>query len=147
MARYVRRTAQFYDIEILRSAAGLDDIKSMVVDSTHVPENPSGSGRYVLVAGNVMGKISGDAAGRIMPIAVANLGSGGAGAWQAADIVGILAQAKDFAIGPGMPAAGTQSDEEVAILHHGCDFNISKLVGYTGNETITKAALPTCLFR
>lgn len=147
MARYVRRTANFYDIEILRSAAGLEDIMSKVVDSTHIPENPSGSGRYVLVAGNVMGKISGDASGRIAPIAGTALGSGGAGAWTAADIVGILAQTKEFALGPGMPAAGTQSDEEVAVLHHLCDFNVSKLTGYTGNETIVAQALPTCKFR
>jgi hypothetical protein len=140
----VKRSAIFYEKEILRSAAGLDDVKSMVIDSTKIGQNPASSGRYVLEAGNVMGKIN--ASSKICPIAAGAFGSGASGAWTAADIVGILGTSVEFTLGPGI-TAGSATDEEVDILHHLCDFNVSKLVGYTGNETITKQALFTCLFR
>lgn len=130
-----RGPADFYDKEILRSAAGLDDIKSMLVDSTTVDENPASSGRYVLEAGTVMVKIT--SSSKIQPA--------GAGI-AAGDVVGILAATIEFWIGPGV-TAGDATDEPAAILHHGCDFNVSKLVGYSGNETAVKAALPTCIFR
>lgn len=140
----VKRTAVLLEKEILRGAGGLDDIKSMVVDSTKVVENPASSGRYILEAGTVMTKIV--ASSKIQPITIAAGGSGGSGAYVAGDIVGILATTHEFFLGTGI-TAGAASDEPVAILHMGCDFNVSKLVGYTGNETITKAALPTCVFR
>lgn len=141
----VKRTAVLIEKEILRSASGLDDILSAVVDSTKVPENPVGSGRYILEAGTVMGKIA--ASTKVAPLSTATpVGSGAAGAWTAADILGIMQNTVEFWLGVGI-TAGAASDEPVSLLHHECDFNISKLVGYTGNETITKAALPTCLFR
>jgi hypothetical protein len=141
----VKRTAVILQKEILRSASGLDDIKSVVVDSTKVAENPASSGRFILEAGTVMIKIP--ASSKVQPINAAGAaGSGGAGAIVAADIVGIAAVSKEFFLGTGI-TAGAASDEPFALLHHGCDFNVSKLVGYTGNETITKAALPTCVFR
>lgn len=142
-----RRTATLFEKEILRSAAGLDDIKSMVIDSTKIDQNPSSSGRYVLEAGNVMVKIP--SSSKIMPIAAAaasGQGSGGSGAYVAADIVGILGSAIEFFIGQGVTASGA-TDEPASILHHGCDFNVGQLLGYTGNEAITAAAMPTCKFR
>lgn len=139
-----RGPAVIVEKEILRSAAGLDDAKSMVVDSTKIPEYVTGDGRYILEAGSVMGKINGSS--KIMPIAAGNFGSGTAGAWVAADIVGVAQTTTEFYLGPGV-TAGSATDEPVSILHHGCDFNITYLVGYTGNETIVKAALPTCIFR
>lgn len=140
--RNIRRTATIIETEILRSAAGLDDIKSMVLDSTKLLENPSSSGLIILESGEVMGKISGSS--KIMPIRYGNFGTGSAGAWTAADIVGVNETQYQF---PKDITLGAATDHELAILHHGCDFNISKLKGYTGNETITKAALPTCIFR
>lgn len=140
-----RGPAVIIEKEILRSAAGLDDIKSMVVDSTKVAENPASSGRYILEAGTVMIKIP--SSSKIQPINAAGAtGTGSSGAIAADDIVGILATTIEFWLGTGI-TAGAATDEPCAILHHGCDFNVSKLVGYTGNETITKAALPTCVFR
>lgn len=140
-----RGPAAFVEKEILRSGAGLDDIKSMVVDSTKVAENPTSSGRYILEAGTVMIKVP--ASSKIQPINAAGAtGSGGAGAIVAADIVGIMGHTREFQLGVGV-VAGSATDEPVPVLHHGCDFNVSKLVGYTGKETETKAAMPTCLFR
>lgn len=140
-----RGPAVIIEKEILRSAAGLDDIKSMVVDSTTVPENPTSSGRYILEAGTVMVKIP--ASSKIQPITASGAtGSGTGGAFTSSDVVGILGHTREFWLGIGI-TAGAPSDEPVPILHHGCDFNVSKLVGYTGNETIVKGALPTCLFR
>jgi hypothetical protein len=133
-----------YEKEILRAFTGLESIKSMVVDSTKVAENPSSSGRYVLEAGTVMGKINGSS--KICSIGAGAFGSGSSGAWVAADIVGILADKVEFYIGQGV-TAGAATDEPVAVMFMGADFNINKLVAYTGNETITKAALPLCSFR
>lgn len=141
----VKRTAVIIEKEILRSASGLDDILSVVIDSTKVPENPVGSGRYILEAGTVVGKIN--ASTKCAPLSTATpVGTGTSGAWTAADIQGITQNTVEFWLGVGI-TAGAASDEAVSLLHHMCDFNISKLVGYTGNETITKTALPTCLFR
>lgn len=146
MAQMITRQGVFFDKEILRSAAGLDDIKSMVLDSTKVAENPASSGRYVLEAGTVMAKITGGST-KIQPVhSNAAGGSGGSGAYVAGDIVGILATTIELGVGQGITASA-KTDEPVAILHHGCDFNAAKLIGYTGNETIVKAALPTCIFR
>jgi len=139
-----RGPALIIEKEILRSAAGLDDAKSMVVDSTKIPEYTVGAGRYILEAGSVMGKINGSS--KICPISAWNFGSGASGAWVAADIVGIAQETTEFYLGSGV-VAGSATDEPVSLLHHGCDFNITYLVGYTGNETIVKAALPTCIFR
>ena len=130
-----RGPAVVVEKEILRSAAGITDIKSMVVDATTVAQNPASSGRFILEAGTVMVKIP--SSSKIAPA--------GAGI-VAADVVGILGHTREFYLGDGI-TAGAHADEPVPVLHHGCDFNVSKLVGYTGNEAAVKAALPTCIFR
>ncbi len=122
--------------EILRSAAGLDDIKSGVIDSTLVVENPASSGRYILEAGTVLA--SGPSSGRLEPIYDGDTVA-------EADVVGILGATIEFWLGVGI-TAGRATDEAVPVLHHGCNFDTSELVGYTGNETAVEAALPTCLF-
>lgn len=123
--------------EILRSAAGLDDIKSMVLDSTAVVENPSTTGRYIVEAGTVL--ILGPSSDKVLPV-YADVDTSGK------TVVGILGHTAEFWLGPGI-SASSNTDKPVPVLHHGCDFDISKLVGYTGNETDVKAALPTCIFR
>jgi hypothetical protein len=139
-----RGPAQIYENEFLRAFTGQESIKSMVLDSTKVPENPGGSGRYVVVKGTVMGKINGSS--KIAPLTSAGNGSGTAGAWAQADIVGILTETVEVYVGPDA-AAGVAADEPVAVMHMGMDLNVSKLIGYTGNETIVKAALPLNSFR
>lgn len=142
----VQRTGEFFDKEILKSAAGLDDIASHVVDSRKVDENPANSGRFVLEAGTVMAVVQADGQSRVMPVHMnAAGGSGGAGAYVAADIVGILGSTVEFHLGDGI-TAGDETDEVVPILHHGCHFDVSQLVGYSGNESIVASALPTCKF-
>jgi hypothetical protein len=139
-----RGPAQIYENEFLRAFTGQESIKSMVLDSTHVPENPASSGRYVVVKGTVMGKIGGSS--KIAPLTAGAFGSGSAGAWVAGDIVGILTETVEVYVGAGA-AAGVAADEPVAVMHMGMDLNVSKLIGYTGNETIVKAALPLNSFR
>jgi hypothetical protein len=139
----VERTAQLFQKEILRSAAGLDDIKSMVLDATKVDEYPTSSGRYVLEAGHVLAKITGS--DKVQPVAMnSGGGSGGGGAYAAADIVGILGHTVE--IWKGDDAIDAKSDEPIPVLHHDCDFDTTQLVGYTGNETAVKDALKTCIF-
>lgn len=124
--------------EILRSAAGLDDIKSMVLDSTFVLENPSTTGRYLLEAGTIL-STNGPTAGRVKPVYEnENVDQ--------ADVAGVLGHTVEFWLGPGI-TADDNTDKPIPVLHHGCDFDVSKLVGYVGNEAAVKAALPTCIFR
>ena len=42
--------------------------------------------------------------------------------------------------------ATSASDEACNMIFFGAIFKASKLIGYTGNETAVKAALPTCRF-
>jgi len=135
----VNRSAVFIDEEILWSAAGLDDIISAVVDSNKVDENPGSSGRYIVAAGTVLVKIAGDAT-KLQPITFSGAPT------TVTDIVGVLGHNREFMLGPGI-TAGDASDEPVAVLHHGCDFKVSKLVGFSLAEDNIRAALPTCLFR
>lgn len=123
--------------EILRGAAGLDDIKSGVIDSTLVEENPASSGRYILEAGTVL--ITGPSDGRLQPV------YDGDSTGSSAAVFGILGATIEFWLGPAI-TAGRATDEAVPVLHHGCNFDTSKLVGYTGNESDLKTALYTCLF-
>lgn len=139
MARNVMRTADFYDKEILRGADGLVDVKSMVVDSAELVAESNG--RIVLQPGEVMGKISGSS--KIMPVRMGDHGTGGAGAWVAADIVGINETFYEFPTGVTLGAA---TDHEVAVIFKNARFNASKLLGYSGRETVVKAGLPTCQF-
>ncbi len=138
-----RGPAVIIEKEILRGAGGLDDIKSMVVDSTKVIEWPTSSGRYIIEAGTVMVKVP--SSSKIAPINGTATGTGSAGAFLAADIVGIAAVTKEFYMGTGI-TAGNATDEPLAILFMGCRFNVSKLVGYTGRESVVQAALPLCKF-
>lgn len=150
MANNVERTAVLEDREVLRSAAGLNDIKSGVIAAHTVPQWLS-SGRYLLPKGTVMAKLSGDDQERLCPVTHSGGGSGSSGAYVAADIVGILAAKVEFAIGPDVPADGaldnaSNQDEPCALLHHGCNFDVRYLTGYSGRESVVAAALPTCLF-
>lgn len=131
-----RGPALIVEKEILRSAAGLDDIKSMVIDSTYVDETSS-SGRYIVEAGTVLSKISSSA--RLKPV------YDGDTVIQA-NVVGVLGHTREFFLEVNLVTASKATDEPVPVLHHGCHFDTAQLVGYSGNETAVAAALPTCLF-
>lgn len=139
----ITREGYFFDKKITRSGAGFDDAKSMVLRSDKVDaiSSGAGAGRYIVEAGTVMVWVQGDTKERIMPLHMnAAGGSGGSGAFVAADIVGILHS------GLEVGGQGDDYDWPVSILHHGVNFSVEDLVGYAGNETIVKAALPTCKF-
>jgi hypothetical protein len=139
----ITREGYFFDKKITRSAAGFDDAKSMVLRSSKVDAIASGpgTGRYIVEAGTVMVWDDGDSKERIKPLHMnAGEGTGGSGAYVAGDIVGILHA------GIELGGQGDDYDMPVSILHHGVNFSVEDLVGYTGNETIVKAALPTCIF-
>lgn len=154
MAGVIKRERFVFESEALRSAAGLDDVKSMVLDATKVNTTFSGvAGRYIVPQGAVM-CFSGT---KVAPCFMnngqagqgASLGTGGAGAYQAADIAGILSRTVELIVGDG--AVASESDVDVSIWHFGNDFNVNKLYGYggAGNPTaaVVQAALPHCLFR
>lgn len=132
-----RGPAVIIEKEILRSAAGLDDIKSMVINSTDVVENPPTTGRYIVEAGTVLSL--GPSDGKVKPVYDGDSVS-------QANVAGILGHTVEFWLGPGITAS-SNTDKPVPVLHHGCDFNVDKLVGYVGNEANVEAALPTCIFR
>lgn len=154
MAGVVKRNLFVFETECLRSAAGLDDVKSMVLDATKVNTTFSGvAGRYIVPQGAVLVKSGTKVAPAFMNNGQAgqgaSLGTGGAGAWAPTDIVGVLSRTIELLVGDGAP--DSKSDVDASVLHHGCDFNVNKLYGYggTGNPTVANvaAALPTCLFR
>lgn len=166
MAGVVKRTRFVFESEILRSAAGLDDVKSMVLDATKVNTTFSGvAGRYIVPMGSVLVKSGAKVAPLFMNDGTTDqgalMGTGGASAYVAGDIVGILSRTVELLVGDGAP--DSKSDVDVSVLHFNCDFDISKLVGYNpavdlgntvpavdhgiDNSTIVKSALPHCLFR
>lgn len=132
----LRGPALIIEKEILRSAAGLDDIKSMVIDSTYVEETSS-SGRFIVEAGTVLSKISSSA--RLKPVYDGDT-------VLTADVVGILGHTREFFLEVNLVTASKATDEPVPVLHHGCHFDTAQLVGYDSNESAVAAALPTCLF-
>lgn len=129
------RNGVIVEKEILKSVSGLDDVDSYVVDATTVLQNPSSSGRYILEAGTVLVKGS----GTLVQQASSNITG------NSEVVVGILGVTTEFWIGEGV-AASAASNEPVPVYHFNCHFDITKLVGYTGNETAVKTALPSCIF-
>jgi hypothetical protein len=136
-----RGPAVIVEKEILRSAAGLDDIMSMVVDSTYVKEHPISSGRYILEAGTVLCAI--ESSSKLQPLynspTTPNSSSG-------LTVVGILGHTREFFLETSLVTASLATDEPVPVLHHGCHFDTAFLVGYASNESAVAAALPTCIF-
>lgn len=134
-----RGPALIIEKEILRSAAGLDDVKSLVIDATYVDEyevDSVGTGRYILEAGTVLAKI--ESSNKVQPVYDGDTVTSG-------NVVGVLGHTREFFISADV-AASAAANEPVPVLHHGCNFDTRYLIGYTGNETAIKTALPTCLF-
>ena len=135
MAQNIVRNGVIVEKEILRSAAGLDDVLSRVVDANQVPENPVGSGRYILEAGTILVTHTGN---KVKPASADITGDG-------QTVVGILGVTKEFWL--GSTNATNAHDEAVPVYHHGCHFDTTKLVNWSGgNPAAVKAALPTCKF-
>lgn len=158
MTGVIKRDRFIFENEALRSAAGLDDILSKVLDATTVNTSFSGvPGRYIVPQGAVMVFVDpSDSDSKIAP-AFMNNGQGSnfatlgtnSGAYQAGDVCGILSRTIELIVGDAGP--DSTSDCDASVWHFGNDFNINKLYGYggTGNPSasVVKAALPHCLFR
>jgi hypothetical protein len=163
MAGVIKRTEFTFETEILRSASGLDDVKSSVIAATKCNTTFSGiAGRIIIPAGCVMVKIAGDAKKRVAPLYMndgtagqgALVGTGAASAYQAADVAGILSRTLELIVGDG--AVTDVSDTDVSLFYNGNHFNIAKLYGYKNgvdagthggdNSAIVKQALYNCLF-
>lgn len=158
MGGVIKREAFIFENEVLRSGAGVTDILSTVLDATKVNTTFSGvAGRYIVPQGAVMYWTGDPYDSKVAPAFMNNGqsgqfaldGSGSAGAWQQADIAGILTRTIELIVGDG--AVADESDTDASLFHLGCDFNINKLYGYggTGNPstTLIQAALSHCLFR
>jgi len=105
------RSAQWLDVEVLKFPAGLDAIKSVVIDATNVPVTDA-SVRTVLPAGTIL-KFSVTRPDQY----VAYNGTG--------TIKGILRRPVDIV------ARVTEGDSPAAMYFHGCVFATSAIVGFT----------------
>jgi hypothetical protein len=124
-----RRTAAFYDKEILKYFVGTEAVKNLVVDATTVRANRDG--RYILESGQVMSAIARST--KVAPAAERDL--------LEADVVGILAHTIEF-----FGVDDADYDEPAAAFFWNAIFDTTKLISYTDNATNVKAALSSCRF-
>lgn len=118
--------------EPLLFAAGLDAIKSVVLDSSYVASVTTGSDtRRTLRAGTLLAKGPNNGPDG-NPKYIPYTGSG--------TIEGVLEQNVDFL------AAGPQGDTPAALLYHGCVFRASAIVDFSTYGAAAKTALTTCKF-
>jgi hypothetical protein len=121
-----KKTASWVDKEVLKYPAGLDAIKSAVLDATNfVVSDPSA--RTVVPAGTIM-KLSSTNTTQY----VEYNGSG--------TIKGILRKPIDLV------AAVTEGDAPAALYFHGCVFATSAIVGFTQYASALVNDLKTCKF-
>lgn len=130
MAQYAKRSAAFYEREILKYVTGTEAVKNLVFDATTISANSDG--RYVLEVGTIISKIS--SSSKVKPAPSSGLAQ--------ADVVGVLAHTIEF-----FGNADAHYDETGAAFFHGCVFDTAQLTNYTSNATNVKAALSTCLFQ
>lgn len=120
-----KRSASFYDKEVLKFPAGLDAIKSVVLDAnafTYTPDQ-----RNVIPAGTLL-KFSTTQADRY----VAYDGSG--------TIRGVLARPVDLL------ASATNANEPAPMFFHQCVFATKAIVGFTQYASAAVSTLNTCKF-
>lgn len=120
------RTASWVDKEVLKFPAGLDAIKSVVLDATDFVVTDFSVRNYV-------------PAGTILKLSSTNTkqyveykGSG--------TIKGILRKPIDLV------AAVTEGDSPAAMYFHGCVFATTAIVGFTQYASALVSDLKTCLF-
>jgi hypothetical protein len=130
MAFGKKRTATFYDKEILKYWTGGEVTANIVIDGTTVPQG--GDGRYILEAGTVMSKIA--ASTKVKPSAASGL--------LEADVVGILTHTLEFFY----PPEANVTDEPAAVYFAHAHFDVAKLVNYASNSAAVNAALNQCMF-
>lgn len=119
------------DREILAYPAGLDAIKSVVVQSSGAAELPSATTGEVgvkgLLAGTILQEVSGDPNGRVEK-------------WTDGTIVGILGSNLFF------EGEGDKYDAAAEAYFHGAVFNKDRIVDFVAAESDLATDLPTCRF-
>lgn len=123
----VSRTAQFYDKEVLKFPAGLDAIKSVVLNANFFSQTTDRDARTVVPAGTIL-KLS---ATNNKTVVEYN-GSG--------TVLGILARPVDLI------AAATAANEPSPMFFHQCVFATSAIVGFTNYASAAVNTLSTCKF-
>lgn len=122
----IRRTAQFYDKEVLKYPTGLDAIKSVVLDATSFAVTTTGD-RYVVPAGTIL-KLSATNTKRYVEYDGSGL------------IKGILARPVDVL------ARATSGNEPAPMFFHQSVFATSAIVGFTQYAAALASTLNTCKF-
>lgn len=123
-----KKTASWVDKEVLKYPAGLDAIKSIVIDATDFTVSDP-SARTVIPAGTIM-KLSSTNTSQYVAY------TGGA----AGTIKGILRKPIDLV------AAVTEGDAPAALYFHGCVFATTAIVGFTLYASALVNDLKTCKF-
>lgn len=125
----VSRSAQFYDIEVLKYPMMGLVIKSAVLDANFVTQNTAIDQRTVVPAGTILA-LNATRANTVVPYT----GTG--------TIFGILAHSTDIINTLSLTAAS----EAVPAYYHLAVFATSKIVGFSAYATLLTAAMPTCKF-
>lgn len=123
----VSRTSKFFDKEVLKFPAGLDAIKSVVLDANAFKQETDPNIRTVVPAGTIL-KVSATAPDKH----VAYDGSG--------DVAGVLARPVDLL------AQATAGNEPSPMFYHQCVFATKALVGFTQYASAVVSTLTTCKF-
>lgn len=120
-----RRSASFYDKEVLKFPAGLDAIKSVVLDANAWAY--TADSRNVVPAGTIL-KFSVTDSSKYVPFD----GSG--------TVRGVLARPVDLI------ASATAANEPAPMFFHQCVFATKALVGFTQYASAAVSTLNTCKF-
>lgn len=123
----VSRTSKFFDKEVLKFPAGLDAIKSVVLDANAFAQTTERDVRTVVAAGTIL-KVSATASDKY----VAYDGSGTVG--------GVLARPVDLLV------QATAGNEPAPMFYHQCVFATKALVGFTQFASAAVSTLTTCKF-
>lgn len=130
MPRNISHTA-VNEVEPLLFAAGLDAVKSVVIDASLVPADPANNNRRILQAGTLLTKaasVSPTGADQYKKYAGSGL------------IEGVLALSVEFIDGTA------NSDNSRGMFYHGCVFRASKIVDYSTYGLAAISTLNTCKF-
>jgi len=131
MAFIVKRTAQFYDKEVLKYPTGLEAIKSVVLDATTFAQNSDSNARTVVPAGTIL-RLSATNTKRYTEYDGVDPDGG--------VIKGILARPVDLL------ARSTPANEPAPAIFHSAVFATNALVGFTNYASALVSTLSNCRF-
>lgn len=118
--------------EFLKFPAGLDAIKSVVIQASSVASTSASSspyyGRRLLAAGTILTKVPGASSYRRYTSAASETPAG---------ILGLDLEFVD---------ATANSDQPAPMYYHGCVFNQNNIVDFSTYSAVLKTSLNTCKF-